>query len=357
MLHIEQKGILEANYGPGSPMPMRRQEAPLAAARKGLGHDIYVQGMQRITDTPLDVANPISIDTAVRHFFSFLQITGVKAGEFPSKAVNASQGLTWDRQLPMEEVAARLLLEIGEEDIIGGARFGYKWAALVETDRSPEDLYDRFMNAPQTAYESQMPFCLADVQKRIQRVRREDLKTKDWFIENFDFGINDENIEQAFKAEAAVKGQLLFRWDCLNTAEDLWATDADGDSQPMSYTSMALNPDTDENTRRMLLLYVDFLKGKSEKNRFIIQFNYGGDAVCCNVSANAQYGEANFYLSDDFVYDSQILRLNQLRIFAYEIGVAPFLKKKYEETKSICNQCGQDKNESSEGDKCNCKDK
>lgn len=330
MVPIEQKGILERSYGIGSPMPMRRQEAPLAAARNGLGHETYVQGMQRISDSPLNINGPISIDTAVRHFFSFLQITGVRKGEQFSKAVNASQGLAWDRQLSMEEVAIRLLSEIGAEDIVGGGRFGYKWVALIETESSSKELYNRFISAPDKAYQSKMPYHLADVQTRIQRIRKGDQITRDWFIENFNFGINDKNLKQAFKKEEKGNNQLLFRWDCLNTGEDLWGIDADGDSSPVSYTSMALDPNTDENTRRMLLMYVDFLKGSSDKNRFIIQFNYGADAVCCDASANAQYEEVIF---------NKTIQFTKL----FHEPAAPL-----NERREICSKCHQPK-------KCNCK--
>ena len=269
------------SYGIDNPMPMRCVEAPLAVERNGLAHEIYQEGMERImTAEALPKTGKIDEDLATKHNFSFLQLAGIKMGK--TRVANVSEGLTWDRQTTLEEVAKKILLGIGGEYIVRTSRYGYKWVAFIETDRDASAFYSRFINAPANIWREELPGNIADIQSDIQHKRELDQGTRQYFMDTFN-GDNQGELKQAYQKD----DKRLFSWDSQTTEEDLGALDADGVF--MSMTELALNEHTDENTKAMLLDMVNFLKGASGRNRFWIEFNYDSDAVCCNASTNSQY--------------------------------------------------------------------
>lgn len=244
----------------------------------------------------LSLEDEVSVEDAIRNSFAFIQIYGMQKGE-SKKVACVSNGLSWDRQRPMEDGAQEIVKGIG-----GGNAylvwFGpHKLVGFITEDRSEMEMLDKLVDVPRSAYKKHFPN-LFSAQSEIQDRRRDEIEGGIGRTFSDIFTSKEDGLKRAYRDN----GKYSFVWgytkgESIEGKEELWATNLD--NQPQSLTSLA-SGSPDQETRDMLFAIQNFFQGNSSKNRYVIEFDFSSTVACCNISFNAQQtkwaSDANSYI-------------------------------------------------------------
>lgn len=263
-------------YGPDNPLEMCLNQAPSKGEE---AHRIWNKGM--FTKEPtLGHNRPATVEELIRNSFAFVQVYGRKAGT--DQIATISQGLGWDRVSPMEDAAEEIISSIAGIDVRILQSGPYKFYALVRGNQDPNDVMQRFIDAPREPYRRWFDY-LKDAQNEIQNMRQVDILGENGTGWDFIQAFNGEKrgMERAYKDN----GKLSFQWIYERHGNELWGIELD--NQPISMSTLALDS-PDRETKEMLLAIRKFLLEDTSEDRWVIEFDFSETVSCCNISFNAQ---------------------------------------------------------------------
>lgn len=290
----------ERSYGVGNPMPMRAEHAPGAGRR---AQAIMEAG--RAKEEILPVGEEVkSIKKALEHTRAFIEL---KAGNNPDTVACVSQGLTWDRQSPIEDVGRQMARSVVGEDaqIVW---FGpHKFIAIGRKQDAPELLLDKFVEAPRKPYEEHLAH-LSTAQNRIQNRRLGTLapwspKGKQ-FIADYNGG--ESELVQAFQADG---GWGEFGWNYKKQNGEWVGIDADGKPQKMMDLVHNNHYEEDADMKNKITAENQLMSSEEFQELVVFTFNFDISAVCCGFSSNAQQEmpqEKTVFSNPQIPYESKV---------------------------------------------------
>lgn len=332
----------ELTYGVDNPMPMRAWHAPNAGER---AQAIMESG--RTEEFVMSTTEQADVETARLNTRAFMQVSAKKAGV--KQMAWESQGLTWDRQTPYEEVAREMLRDVlGEDALI--VWFGpHKAVGFAKGQFSPTQLISAMREAPIEAYKKHLPH-LADAQQKIQDIRTWDMGMENGTGKGFeeDFQGKEKPLTQAWQAN----GGWSFQWkEVMKEDGSFVAFDADGkeyDVMDLIRKGYAqdIHPHNAINAVRVF-------NGQEELGWDFVsaEVNFQEDAVCCGFSSNAQQSDvwksdAEGIIMQSFIEATGGVIAKESQAFlAYPNGET-YYKKDY------CGSCNNKKNNEGKCDHC-----
>lgn len=310
-------------------------------------HRIYSEGEEIAANFSISPDKIPTVEEILRSSRAFVNLIGKHTGDVGDVA-NISFGIPRYEDRPFDSVATRLaryvmgneaeIVPLGENQLL----------VLIESDLEPDEFLERFVSAPVQTYGEDYE----DLRRSlgiIEGMRREDVldptRGKGKTFKDIFYGRLKEKI-RAFQRD----GRISMVWNSWYDGEDLTALHLDDEPQKMKV--LAGHHLAEGAIENGIIKKEDFFRGESKRHRYGLSIYWDPSVDCCRFSTNAQMGEANFHKTDESIENSKVLRLNQLKIFGYEIGVAPFLQK--EGTNNICKNCKKNRNTSSEQGGCKC---
>ena len=275
---------LPKTYDIGKPMEMIMREAPNAGDE---AHRIWEKG-KPVGEVGLPLDREVVAEEAVRNSFVFVQVYGLEGGigeQSGQQVACISNGLTWDRQRPMEQTAKDIVTSVAGRDALFVWFGPHKLVAFVKNEQDPSEILQRLVDAPRKPYERNFSN-LSKAQSEIQDIRQREILddpngTGNSFKKIFDGTKN--GLERAYQDN----GKHAFVWGYVKSEKDeLWGINLD--NQPQSMTTLAIES-PDEETREMLLAIQNYFKGKDIQNRYVVEFDFSSTVSCCNISFNAQW--------------------------------------------------------------------
>lgn len=326
-------------YGPGNPYELCR------LGENDFQNPVYKRGVALIDSGKTSVTDAV-----------FIQMWGM-APEGTEVAC-LSRDIRWDGETEIEGYGEALIKQITGLPV-EGKWYGDEYVVLMEGELDPEQLVNNLIYSPAKVYREFLEnIPLADA------VEADEPEFERDFL-YADYAKGDRFIDIMRKART---GQISavqqrqgrgFVWGYERNAQGRLRAvkpGAEGTSEEdkQDLDAIAAGTNDPKMTENLLDIQDHFIKSSPKQTRWAFKFTLHKTRFCCIVATAAQsvsFGEANFFTTDEFVFNSQELRLNQLEIFGYDIGVVPFLhKKEQEKNKNICSRCKGDKSEN----ECNC---
>ena len=272
----------QSNYSEGNPIPMRAWHAPGAGEK---ARAIMEAG--RTEEYVMSTTEIADLKTAQINTRAFMQVSAKKAGV--RQMSWESTGLTFDRQSPYEDVAREMISGVLGEDALVVWFGPHKAVGFAKGQFSPTQLINDMRTAPIEAYEKHLPH-LAEAQKKIQQIRKEDMSMETGTGKGFkaDFEGSEAPLKQAWQADNG----WSFQWKEIMKPDGTFvALDADGKEYDIM-NLIKLGYAQDIHPHNAIYAVREF-NGQAESGHDLVtvEVNFQDDAVCCGFSSNAQQSE------------------------------------------------------------------
>lgn len=331
--------VTNQDYGIGNPLEMVMPD-PSTVGAEGL--KVLQKGM-RSDYTALSPLEEATFKQAVENSFMFLQVSGVKGENPTGNTAEASFGLPWDRQSPMEACAESIARRIGGDNPVQWFS-PHKLLVFIEGDLAPEEMLRRMVEAPREPYNQTLPH-LSNATSLLQDIRSDELLQHSGNGQDFADIFNGERdpLQRAYQEN----GRFSFVWGCENREGRLWGINLENQPQPVSELAI------DEETQSMLLAKEAFLTSAQGVNRYVVQIDFSATVSCCNISFNAQQNTDIFSLGIEIPSVIQQAFQNEPDYILNPdlVYLAFYQNNKTDKDKAACKECHKDK------EACSCKDK